>query len=643
MAAPDAALDAAAAFGARESVRQISLSPDGTHVAIVGPTKGRGAALSIADLVNGGPAKPIIRTSGDPERLTKCNWSSDTRLICGIYMIAKEPGKPTFTRLVSVASDGSDLRQISARTNSRSLGLMQDGGDVIDWLADGSSGKVLMTRSFVPEASLGTTIRQERDGLGVEQVDPAGTQRRVVVQPRRNAVEYITDGHGKVRLMAVQKPSNAGYISNEINYFYTAKDSNDWKTFGTVKIDGSGIGQGFVPYAVDRDLDIAYGFDAKDGRQALFSTSLTEAAQRNLVFARNDVDVDDLIRVGRQRRVVGATFVTDRRESEFFDPELRKLRAALGKALPGQPLVTFVDASADESALLLFAGSDTNAGHYYVYRKATHSLEDVMAARYQLDGIRLATVKPITFPAADGTLIPGFLTLPPGSDGKNIPAIVMPHGGPGARDEWGFDWLAQFFANRGFAVLQPNLRGSTGYGEAWFQKNGFQSWRIAISDINDGGRWLKSQGIAAPGKLGIVGWSYGGYAALQSAVLDPTLFKAIVAIAPVTDLETLRTESLNFTNYKLVDAFIGHGPHVVQGSPARNAARIKAPVLLFHGNYDRNVGIEESRLMADKLKDAGGKVELVEFKGLDHHLDDDAARTEMLTKTNAFLRSSLGM
>jgi dipeptidyl aminopeptidase/acylaminoacyl peptidase len=219
----------------------------------------------------------------------------------------------------------------------------------------------------------------------------------------------------------------------------------------------------------------------------------------------------------------------------------------------------------------------------------------------------------------------------------------MPHGGPGSRDEWGFDWLSQYFANRGYAVLQPNFRGSTGYGSAWFQENGFKSWRIAIGDVNDGGRWLVQQGIANPAKLGIVGWSYGGYAALQSAVLDPALFKAIVAVAPVTDLETLRTESLNFSNYKIVDAFIGRGPHIRQGSPAQNVERITAPVLMFHGDRDQNVGIGESRMMASRLKSAGKPVELVEFHHLDHYLEDSSVRVGMLDKMDVFLRASMNM
>jgi dipeptidyl aminopeptidase/acylaminoacyl peptidase len=642
LAAPaHATSDAAQRFGAREDVQQISLSPDGKSIAFIAATQGRGAALYVV-AIDGSTPKPIMASSGDPEQLRSCRWSTNRRLVCGVYIIVTGGDHPlAYTRLVTIDSDGKNMKQLSAPQTARALDVAQDGGKVIDWLGDDAGGTVLMTRVYIPEETTGTHLANTRDGLGVDRVETTTLKRSGWEAPRSDAMEYITDGHGTVRLMGIQ-PKHLGYDSNTISYFYRTRDSRSWQPFGSLKL-GGGTATGFNPYAVDRDRNLAYGFDDKDGRLALYSIALDGSLKRELVLARPDVDVDDLIRIGRQNRVVGASFVTDKRQADFFDPELRKLAAALSKALPGLPLITFVDASADESKLLLFAGSDVDPGRYYLYDKATKHLEEILPARVQLGKTVLAAVKPITFAAADGIQIPGYLTLPPGSDGKNLPAIVMPHGGPGARDEWGFDWLAQFFANRGYAVLQPNFRGSTGYGEAWFKDNGFKSWQIAIGDVNDGGRWLVKQGIADPGKMAILGWSYGGYAALQSAVLDPALFKAIVAIAPVTDLETLRRESDDFTNHALVDAFIGKGAHVVAGSPAQNARRIMAPVLMFHGDRDVNVGIGESRLMASRLKSADKKVELVEFHNLDHQLDDSSARAGMLDKADIFLRTSMGM
>jgi dipeptidyl aminopeptidase/acylaminoacyl peptidase len=267
-----------------------------------------------------------------------------------------------------------------------------------------------------------------------------------------------------------------------------------------------------------------------------------------------------------------------------------------------------------------------------------------MARRDPLVDVPLASVTPIQYPAADGTQIPGYLTLPPGeTDPRNRPAIVLPHGGPAARDNWQFDWLAQFFAARGFVVLQPNFRGSSGYGDAWFEANGFKSWPIAIGDVLDAGRWLVAKGIADPAKLAIVGWSYGGYAALQSAVVDPKLFKAVVAIAPVTDLAAYKEEHRYWTDFELFSDYVGDGPHLRDGSPIQNAAKIKVPVLLFHGELDRNVGILESKLMASRLTSAGDRCELVTWPDLDHQLEDSEARTQMLRKSDEFLRQAMGL
>jgi dipeptidyl aminopeptidase/acylaminoacyl peptidase len=238
-------------------------------------------------------------------------------------------------------------------------------------------------------------------------------------------------------------------------------------------------------------------------------------------------------------------------------------------------------------------------------------------------------------------MIPAYLTLPPGNPGKSLPTLVMPHGGPASRDEWGFDWIAQYFAAQGFAVLQPNFRGSSGYGDNWYVDNGFKSWRVAISDVNDAGKWLIASGIADRSKLAVFGWSYGGYAALQSNVLDPDLFKAIVAVAPVTDLAMLKEQASNYTSASIVADYIGTGEHIASGSPRKQAEFIKAPVLMFSGDMDLNVDVLQAKAMDAALKANHKSSELVIYPGLDHSLVDSRVRAAMLQKADDFLKAAL--
>ncbi len=641
-AAAEDAPAVAARFGALEAVQQISLSPDGTKVAYVTPHPTAGTVVYVADLTGTAPPKLAIASHGKDEQIYWCGWSNAARLVCKVHVVYNNAGQLLgFTRAYALDADGGNAVMLSPNT-SRAIGIVQNGGAVIDWDVAGKPGSVLMTRAFVDEDGRDSNVSTAKSGLGVEEVDSLTAKRRTVERPRPDAAEYISDGHGTVRIMGTTSADPDGLLRDKVKYFFRRPASREWEALSSLDVKSTGVG-GFNPYAVDAARNVVYGFDDQDGRSALFSVALDGTGTRKLELGRGDVDVDGLVRIGRQGRVVGASYATERRTVEYFDPDLKKLAAGLGRALPGKPLISFVDATAEEGKLLLLATSDTDAGKFYLFDKATRQLGEVLPVRPELTGQAMAPMQAITFPAADGTQIPAYLTLPVGSSGKNIPAVVMPHGGPGARDEWGFDWLVQFFAARGFAVLQPNFRGSTGYGASWYQQNGFKSWKIAIGDVVDAGRWLKSQGIAAPDKLGIVGWSYGGYAALQSSVLDPDLFKGIVAIAPVTDLEQLRSEARDFVNFPLVDAYIGQGPHVKEGSPAQNVARIKAPVLMFHGDRDQNVKITESRLMLGKLQGAGKQVQLVEFPGLKHNLADSAARTRMLLESDQFLRKAMGL
>jgi dipeptidyl aminopeptidase/acylaminoacyl peptidase len=220
--------------------------------------------------------------------------------------------------------------------------------------------------------------------------------------------------------------------------------------------------------------------------------------------------------------------------------------------------------------------------------------------------------------------------------------VVLPHGGPSARDEWGFDWLPQFLAARGYAVIQPNYRGSSGFGDGWQNGNGFRNWRTAIGDIADSARYLAKQGIADPNRIAILGWSYGGYAALQAAAVEPSLFKAVVAIAPVTDLGMLKGDFADYSSDRITREFIGSGVHIEEGSPLRQARRVQAPVLLVHGDKDLNVKVDHSRRMDAALRGAGRKSELIEFAGLDHQLEDSDARALMLTRIGTLLADTIG-
>jgi len=361
------------------------------------------------------------------------------------------------------------------------------------------------------------------------------------------------------------------------------------------------------------------------------------------LVAKNDrVDISGVVRIARGSPVIGYRYTDDVEHTVYTDPTYRELAAKLGRALPNTPLVDFAGSSRDGTKLLVHSSSDRDAGTYYLLDRSSNKMTPILLDRPNLDGKTLAPVKSITFPAADGTAIPGYLTMSADGPATNRPAIVLPHGGPSSRDEWGFDWLAQFLASQGYAVIQPNYRGSAGYGDSFMGDNAFRDWKTAMSDIRDAAKYLVANGIADPKRMAIVGWSYGGYAALQSAVTDPDRYKAVVAIAPVTDLSALRNDVEGYTNADITKDFIGKGPNLQAGSPLHHVAAIKAPVLLAHGDLDGNVRVAHSLRMEAALRRSGTPVELLRYKDLEHQLDDSEARTELLSRIGALLERTIG-
>jgi dienelactone hydrolase len=632
--------DAAAAFGALPSVSNLHLSPDGKSVAYVAPAKGSANIAYTYDIFQSHSSKPALAAGGNPERLRTCSWVSNERLVCEVFGVVNNPavGLMRFTRLFAADRGGANLKMLSTETNEHSRGYELFGGRVMDWLPD-EDGAVLMTRDYLPDDHTGTHLGSTKQGIGVDHVDTRNLKVQSLEPPFQPDVsDYLSDGRGNVRIVEHVAKVLGDQDSGVLRYLYRKQGSREWLPLSTHNyLDHTG----FRPVAVDHDRNVAYGFNKKDGRLAMYSVALDGSLQETLMYSNPDVDVAGVITIGRRHRVVGVSFVTDVHHAVYFDPDIDRLMRSLSKALPKQPLFQVIDSSVDEQTLLIVASSDDDPGVYYVFDRRAKELNTFLAVRDELEGVKLAKVKPITYPASDGTQVPGYLTLPAGVENpKGLPAIVLPHGGPSARDEWGFDWLSQFYAARGYAVVRPNFRGSAGYGDAWLQQNGFKSWRTAIGDVLDAGRWLISEGIADPAKLSVVGWSYGGYAALQSAVTEPGFFKAVIAIAPVTDLEQLKEEWRGWSNFRVESSSIGEGLHVREGSPARHADKIKVPVLMFHGTLDRNVSINQSRTMDARLEKAGVKHQLVTFEGLDHYLEDSHARTEMLRKSDEFLQAA---
>ncbi len=642
---PESQADDAARFGELDHAYSASLSADGKRLAYVSPEEDGGSLVVVLDLETG-VARHSARTDGKPMNMVGCEWSGADRLVCSLYGVQRvDTVLLPKTRTIAMDSDGKNQLSLGEKDTMKQLGRRQYDGEIVDWL-NGVDGEVLMERTYVPEKSVGRLMARFQEGLGVDRIDTRTGKITPVERPGREVAGYMSDGRGNIRIMTTASIAESGYLRGVDTHYYRMQGDRTWRKLGTYTADRSdgGRGSGIVPVGVDADTNSVYVLQPLDGRNALYRIALDGSLRSELVFSSPEVDVENVVRVGRTGRVIGASYVTERRQVKFFDPEYEAIHAAVRRALPDLPLIDFVSASADEQVVVVRAASDIDPGQWYVFDRNRKALEEFTASRPALKGKRLSPVEAITFPAADGIEIPGYLTLPPGvSEAKNLPAIVMPHGGPESRYEWGFDWIAQFFAQRGFVVLQPNFRGSAGYGDDWFLNNGFQSWKVSVGDVCDGARWLIAQGMADPGKLAIFGWSYGGYAALQANVLDANLFKAVIAVAPVTDLRLYKNQSAIHANSFLVADMIGKGPHLEEGSPAQRAKSFKAPVLMFHGTSDFNVEIDQSRRMYKELRRARIPSELVVYPDLRHDLLDGTARADMLRKSEAFLRTHLDM
>ena len=637
--------DDAAAFGTQDAVSAARLSPDGSSVLYITPGPGPKTYAVISNL---GTGKSTVVTSadGNPEILNWCNYSAADRVVCQVSALTHQLNNILgFQRLISMNLDGTDGKLLGQRSSFYDTQLRQSDGVILDWKGS-TDGKVLMERNYIPQggqAAIGTRLGRTKSGLGVDLIDTRNLQSSTVELPRDESSGYLTDGRGNVRIMAVEETKQGDILTGRVKYFYRTPNSRDWQTLAEYVTYEDQL----VPLAIDADANELYALKKKNGRRALYTIKLDGSLAEKLIAENSLVDIDGVVRVGEGMRVIGYTYAEDKRHTVYFDPEFKALGESLSKALPNLPLVDFVDASSDGRKLLIFANSDTDPGRFYLFNRDTKTLNEAMIDRPKLEGRTLANVKPVTISAPDGASIPAYLTLPPGKEPKNLPAVVIPHGGPSARDEWGWSgdataWIVQFLAARGYAVIQPEYRGSAGYGDQWLNENGFKNWRTSMGDIAASAKWLASKGIADPNRVAIFGWSYGGYAALMDAETDPQLYKAVIAVAPVTDLGMLKQDAQGYTSARVEEDFVGDGPHIQEGSPLRHVDRIQAPVLLVHGDLDANVAFRHSQKMADALKIAGKDVQFLQYKGLDHQLRDSTVRAELLSNMAQLLERTIG-
>jgi dipeptidyl aminopeptidase/acylaminoacyl peptidase len=337
---------------------------------------------------------------------------------------------------------------------------------------------------------------------------------------------------------------------------------------------------------------------------------------------------------------IGVIKSGDHPQTELFDPTLEARVRGAAKAFPGQS-VSFVAFDHDATHLIVFTSGSGDPGTYWAVDIAAGAAKSFGFPYPSLQPTDVGPIRMVDWKAADGLALRGVLSLPPNAPAKLLPLVVMPHGGPEARDYPTFDWWAQAFASQGYAVFQPNFRGSDGYGVA-FRDAGFgELGRKMQTDISDGVAALVREGVVDPKRVCIVGGSYGGYAALAGVLLQQGLYRCAVAVAGISDLDTMS----NYIHDQDGDrpgagmrswrAYIGE--HADEVSPIRFAKRADAPILLIHGADDTVVPLSQSQAMAAALKAAGKPVELLVLPNEDHWLSREDSRTMMLKSAVAFV------
>lgn len=639
-ATPAPPLEPVAAYATMPELEEPILSPDGQVV--VASLRSDGQQVLIAHSIFAKEKPRALRLG--KATLNWSRWVGDDYLVVSLRKMEALAGEfYPVDRLFLVRRDLTDPRPLSPSGYS---GFRGD--RVIHWAPDGSHLLISMSKTIydwpevlrvdIPSGRTDRIIR-EREGISwwlasaTGEVDAGmgirGDGRwRVLYRPEPGkGFRVIRGGARRARPGGDEGPDATDTPAGD------SGDSGDSDETGSVvemlplTLD-SATRKGHVLSYRDRDQLGVYEYDY--GREEFTAT----------VFVHDRFDVDDVVL--RDGRLQGVTWIEERPRVQWFDPPRAGFQAELEQALPGS-ITAVVSESRDRNVRLVQTESPTDPGTFYVYTDASGKMAPLGRINSALAGKPLAPTRYVSYPARDGLPIPAYLTLPLGRPPQGLPLVVMPHGGPFARDAGDYDFVTQYLANRGYAVLQPNFRGSKGYGRR-FEARGYGEWGKAMQDdLDDGVKWLVASGQADPARVCMVGWSYGGYAAQVASFRNPDLYRCAVSIAGISDLAALLRYDRqwmygdNYREWQTQVQGAADAGQLAEASSLPRVADIARPLLLVHGVDDDRVPVAQSDKLARALEKAGKPFEYVRIEDGDHSLAEAGQRVQLLTALDRFL------
>jgi len=584
-----------------------SLSPDGTHFAFLQSWEDR---LNIFTQKIG-EEKEIRITESSERDIAGYLWANDQRIVYA----QDDAGDENF-KLYAVDIDGSDRKILTPFEEVRVL--------LVDDLED-DPDEMLMTINY-----------RDKRLFDVYRININNGEMEMVAKNPGNIVGWLTDHDGKLRIATTSDGVNKSIL-------YREKESDPFEVMITTSFKET-----LAPLFFTFDNQYLYISSNLDrDKQAIFKYDIVHHQFLEEIYSHPEVDVSTLLKSEKQKKITGVAYFTDKRKYHFFDQERKTLQEELEQRFPGYEVV-IADRSKDENKLIIVTYSDKVLEAYYFYDLITGEFKKIVEISPWLDEEFMADMQPIQYTSRDGLIIHGYLTLPRELPSKDLPVVINPHGGPWARDYWGYNPEVQFLANRGYAVLQMNFRGSTGYGRKFWEL-GFKEWgRKMQDDITDGVNWLTEKGIADPDRIGIYGGSYGGYAALAGLAFTPDLYACGVDYVGVSNILSwfeaipLYWEPLRDMFYEMVGDPEKEMELLKAASPLFHVDNIKVPLFIAQGANDPRVPKAESDQMVEALKVRGIEVPYMVKENEGHGFANEENRFDFYRAMEKFLGKYLG-